>query len=1046
VSGPSAPQLRRSGAIRAVIALLCAAAVTLLSVVAAQGQLTVRTDVIGYPILANFNPFNYYWAYYLAVGLFPIASLLIFLGLTHIGPRLGLATPAPRGPVRPTGAAPQDALDRSLPYSPAIAVARIGFVGAVLGLEVGIAANHLLPSLPIVMLGYALAIGLGSVAPRAGGVSPERRLAAANAAAAPLTVAGLMLVSAHTQVLIAANGSTRHYSWFPLWLGLPLCTAALGWVVVSLRRAGPTGVDAIERRAVLLIAAPVALFLLLAHLPGDPGQINLFEQGQSLAEARLIGNGWLPWRDVVVTHGLLGDVGPVALGSAVFGNSYWGVVAAGSLLVHPISVVSTYFLLAYLVGRNWTLMIAAALIFLSPWLGATDPRFLLWPVVLLLLAAVLKNPSRLRASALAFTVLAQAIVTPETAPVVLAVTGVLVAYEWYWRSRGVPLVQAFRRTISYLVALAVFVAAFAIYMASRGGLGDVVYVTVNLVTGHNLVGALPPFSAGLTQAQFDFLAFAPPAAVLVSFAYAVSRIRLRRPFLTADWPMAVIALFVLVYYTKFLDRMDSGHVRQPFMLTTPLLIYIIYRAVTALEGSTVSRAVVRGLAPLRARPIGLVVLVLTVAFVWGALRSVVDGAPASYRSAVAQPAEFARVGFSVQVDSAAVADLSQIVNAYLGRSGRLQDLTDEPALFHYFIDRDPSTRWYVPNGIVGTTELQRNLISELRRAPPKLIVLDDTDQAMAGLANMDGAPVTVRLYLVSRWILDHYKPLLVSHGRTIYARPGVPPVSSLHLHLRQPPQTTGVPFSGELCDWGYSPTFLQGPADPPTGAQAVIARLASARGASLTVTGWAADLRTRKPARAVIAVIDGTIVGRSAPYLARPDVVRVVHQPGFLKTGFKLSIPAADADLHRMQLLAVAADGTVAALQVPGVIHRDRHVRVAGHMLRLQPAALTGHVDSTSPAAASLAIELPAGSTWANYRWLEVDAPNAGFGQAAFLISDQSDFSAAGRMIRFETLGRSPRRYIIPVSSCPQWHGYGSGSLFVTSSAGQQIAAVRLIR
>ena len=84
-----------------------------------------------------------------------------------------------------------------------------------------------------------------------------------------------------------------------------------------------------------------------------------------------------------------------------------------------------------------------------------------------------------------------------------------------------------------------------IYMASRGALGDVVYVTVNLVAGHTLDGAVPPSgaSAGVSQAKFDFIALAPVAALLVSFAYAAVRLRLRRPFLLADWPMAAAALF-----------------------------------------------------------------------------------------------------------------------------------------------------------------------------------------------------------------------------------------------------------------------------------------------------------------------------------------------------------------------------------------------------------------------------------------------------------------------------------------------------------------------
>jgi hypothetical protein len=69
----------------------------------------------------------------------------------------------------------------------------------------------------------------------------------------------------------------------------------------------------IERRAVLLVAAQVALFVFVANVPGDLGRIGLYEQRQVVAETRLVLNGWLPWRDVVVVHGLLGDAVPSAV-------------------------------------------------------------------------------------------------------------------------------------------------------------------------------------------------------------------------------------------------------------------------------------------------------------------------------------------------------------------------------------------------------------------------------------------------------------------------------------------------------------------------------------------------------------------------------------------------------------------------------------------------------------------------------------------------------------------------------------------------------------
>ena len=157
----------------------------------------------------------------------------------------------------------------------------------------------------------------------------------------------------------------------------------------------------------------------------------------------LVGHGWLPWRDVVLAHGLLGDVAPTAVGWGLFGNSYWGAFAGASLIFYPVAAVAMYSLLAYLVGKSWPVLVIAALIFVGPWLGAEDPRYILWPLILLAFLALVKRPTRLCAVALGFLIVAQAIVTPEmaaSAPIVLVV---LAAHDWYWWPPETPWSRAF---------------------------------------------------------------------------------------------------------------------------------------------------------------------------------------------------------------------------------------------------------------------------------------------------------------------------------------------------------------------------------------------------------------------------------------------------------------------------------------------------------------------------------------------------------------------------------------------------------------------------
>jgi hypothetical protein len=1052
IDRPGSSALRRSAAIRVAVAVFLAAGLSAAAIVALWTPHPSKSDVIGYPIFADFNPSNYAHAYYLAVGLFPIAALLIFLGLTWIGPRVRLAVPPSRGRLRPL-VTPAEA-ERSPDLEPISQVnrrfaagARVALVGAVLGLEVGVASNHLWVSVVLVTVGYLLLVALGSsvigrfTAPQ---WNWAVRLATANALGSPLTVAGLSLVSAHTTVTVVSNHSVQHYPWFPVWLGVPFAAGLFAWILISLRRGGPASAAAIERRSVLLIAAPVALFVLVADLPGDLGRLGLYEQGQVVTETRLLLHGWLPWRDVVAVHGLLRDVVPTAVGWGVFGNSYWGSIAGVTVIFDPLVIVTTYFLFVYLVGRSWPMLLIGASIFLGTWFGVTDARYVLWPLVLLLLAALLKRFTRVRAIALGVLTVVQTIVSTDLLATVPVVFIVLAAYDWYWRPRGAPLARAFRRTVWFAISVVIAGGAFAIYMASRGALGDVISVTRDSLAAKFNQG-IPPSPDGVAQAEFDFIALAPVAVLLVSFAYGVVRLRLRRPFLLADWLMAAVVVYLLFYYAKFLTFMDLPHAGEPFTIAMPLMIYIVYRAFTVGERWIRSRVPERRAGWLTAHPMGVALLICFLVLFWGPLHTWVETAPAKYRPIAPEPS-IARVGYAAQYDAPAVEDLGRIVNAYLGPHDRLLDITNEPALFFYWLNRDPSSRWVAPISILSTAGLQRSLIDELRRAPPKLVVFDDTDNKMYGLAGLSGVSANVFLYLDSRWILDHYRPLLVSHGRTIYGLPDLPPVSSLHLHLHQRPATTGVPFLGAPCNWGDSPTFLSGPGEPSSSVQSVPVRTAVARPAQVTFIGWAGDLRVREPAREVIATFNGRIVGRTRPDSDRPDVPATGLPAGFLRSGFQLSIPASANAPAALRIFAIGRNGSVAQLGTNTRGH-DKVARIDGRTVTLQPAALIGHIDAKAATAPLIEIEPPVGSTWADYRWLEVDAPSfGGFLPGGFSLSDQRDATNLEHTITFNTLGSSPRRYIVPVSSCQQWWGYGSSPLFVASTPPQEMGGVRLIR
>lgn len=1050
------PQLRRSAAIRVGASVLIAGAATTLAIVLFWGPLSVKTDVIGYPIFADFNPYNYFRAFYFAIGVFPVLSVLLFLGLTRIGPRVGLPVPPPRGSLRLNARAPssQPLFDGdppliSVPPSKglAVVVARIAFVGAVLGLEAGIAADHVWRGVMLGTLTYGLATVAGAwVLGRAGpGDRPLiARLSPINTVGTVLTVVGLFVVSANTEVHVLADGSTDRYPWFPLWLALPVAAALGACITAGLRRHDAMRV---ERWALLLVVAPVSLFVLLATLPGALPGFDSFERGQLLVGARLVEDGFLPWRDVVLAHGVLQDAVSSSIGFAVFGNTAWSNTAVYGIYLGPLYLVASFFLFSYLFGRNWIFLLLSSLVLLYPELASADFRIILWPAILLLLARVLEHPTRLTSIALAFLVVGQAIITPEAAPAIVAITAVLFLYELYGRERGTPLISAFPRLLWFAGAGIAFAAVFAVYMAIRGGLDDFIYISATLPRGHVLVGALPPGPNPntISQALFDFLALTPPAVLLIAFAYAAARLRLRRGFSTQDWVMAAVAIFLALYYAKFLSRMDN-HAYQPYGVALPLLLFIIYRVVGAAERTIRDRWPRNAVLGLTAHPVSLVLVVVFAALTWGTLRDRVADAPARYDTGAANAPEVGRLGYAQSFDAVAYRDLKRVVDAYLGPTDTLFDFTGSPGLFFYLMDRDPSTRFPLAMGVADNTELQEDILDQLREVRPKLVVFDTTDFAYLPLANFDGTPSMVRLYLVSRWILDHYRPLISTHGYTFYARRDAPAASPTRPKLAVRPTLRNLEFLTQQCTWGFSPNFLSGAAVPAPGAQSVNARAGTVSNPQATIAGWAGDPEANAPAREVLATVDGRIVGRAVPQIDRPDLITGGWPSGFARAGFHVQIPAALQGSDKVHVYGVADDGSVAELPLgTSASPRRGTVRLNRRLVRLDPEAVNGYVDLTL-GPPSLQIELPRDSRWTDYRWLEIDPGKGGFRKGNFALFDDPGRPSVGREITFQTLDGSPDRYVIPVGSCAQWHGYRSRRLFLAADPSQEISAVRLIR
>ncbi len=815
------PRLRPTPGVRAAL-LVASAAVSaaLAGLVWSQlpGRLNVHTDIVGYPIAGDFNIERYFWAYGLVAGLFPFLTLALYV--------IARRTIA-RGPAKPLGVialldkrAPAASGDR---VSLAVSAGSIILVGIVLGFEIAIGGGWQDFGgivLAVTATAYGLSVAIGAAAATAGplrGRELDTVLAGVNALLATLTVLGLAWVSSGTKVTVSSDGTVHHYPWFPWWLGGLLTAALLALVARALRGSVPA--KRVERRLLLLIVVPMLLFLFLAVLPGGAGDMDSFHEGEQLGAAHLTAAGRFPWRDLLFIHGPLGDVLQPLLSMHVFGDTRWGNLAGEAVLAKPAAVVALFLLCAYLFRDNWLFLVGTQVAILTGWVftfQVQSTRLLFVPVVLLLLAALLRRPTWPRGIAFATLLLTQAVLTPEGSYMVPAFLATVVLYELVHR-------QGFARTIRCAVTTAILGAGWIVFLASQHALDDFVFYYRTFAPGHELTGGLTvALGEGQTPTAFGghlyyvFAAGAPVVLVLLAIWYFAARAPDARAIPVDDWVMGSTAVFVGFFYVKFISRTD--HVYQPFEAALPVLFYAIYRVVSAAEAWLASRR------PSKPLPRHTVTLPLLVVLLLGAptsLLALTRGVPSHLAAFAPSDPPVARVGYVLNreplfrsvtpapaksVGPNLVHDLRAVMRAYVLPGERIFDFSNNPGLFWYVLRLDPATRYYHVSMAIRQ-ETQHDLIRELRKEQPTIVVFGSD---WLGLPAWDGIANEVRHYDVSRYLLDHYRPLLHSHGFLVFARNdvSVPPVSNLTSKLDEPAQTTNLYFRTFPCDWGYSPDFL----------------------------------------------------------------------------------------------------------------------------------------------------------------------------------------------------------------------------------------------
>jgi hypothetical protein len=983
--------------------------------------LRAETDVVGYPTVNDFDVHHYTQLFLLGAAVFPVVLTATYVVFDRFLPRL-VGRIGDRRLVEVTGVA-----------------GRLALPGAVAGLTVALAAGAsggtVWPLVGAGIVGYGVAaVGAAALV----GLRPPRRtiarrLALVNAAAAPLSLLALAVASSATEVTVVESGRVQQYPFVsPALVAAATLVAAAAVLTIVRRHAQETleNVRRLEFATVATFAGSVLVYLITARLPGELGPLDAFHEGETLATAAALRRGAFPWRDVLFIHGPLMDGLWPRLGLAIFGDTRWAEHAGRDMVTMPLCMVLVWLLLVGVLRRNWVVLagfvviVAAGSEFFSGLLTTNfGGRFLLLPVIVLMLAQTLRAARTLACAAwgaaLGGLMLAAFALTPEMGFAVVAVGVVLVGAEWAGgRGSGVAVPARFPRTLGCLAGGLGVAVAFVAWLALNGALDDFLFYFRTFAPDHALTGGVPAGEVEDDLFGYLFAAALPWVLALITAAYVAWRLARRASIRAEEWALTSLAVLGILYYPKFLSRADL-HVLAGVAIGLPLLVYVVARLLEPGDREVAAAAPQRS-------PRHLVSSIVVLSVLIVALPAAVDrveAVPVSFAPAVASEPTIERLGYASTnaLAPGVLVDLQVALDA-VGPGSRLFDFTNQPAIVHYLLGLAPPTR-YPHVSMAIRRPNQADLIEQLAADPPELALYWTGSY---GSPAWDGILNPVRHYDVSQWLLERYEPWISVNDEVLYLRNDLdPPDPATYAGRLSAPAITDDPMATfPECRWGTAPMFLSDDDRAGTGREPLVA---AAIVEVATLTG-----RVPEPAgtEAVLAVSpSGRVVGEADASTPRPGPTEVPDD-----ARFDLVVPLAEGEVvGDVRVLAVDAagravpvgDGPTLAPGTPVPFSSGRTATVAD-------APAVGAVDSvvSGPARGEqvVRLDLPPGAT-ERADWVEL-AEAGKPRRDEYRLSDVYG-GPINRSIMFRTTGRPVDRYLVQAASCPQWHEFTGGTLYL---------------
>jgi len=667
---------------------------------------------------------------------------------------------------------------------------------------------------------------------------------------------------------IEASGLLTHLIWFPKEI-LILAELAIVCFIFRLWQQN-VSLNFAKHQVISYVLIPALIFLLTAGIQGTLNLGDDFHSGEKLAPLSLGLKGALPWRDFLFVHGIWEDFLKLFLGAKLWEPSLRAGWEAHGLLFSPLYWISLYLLYLKVFKDSY---LKALLGLVISYALVPDPfRFPLYPFVLIFLHQAFVSTRKIWFSLFCLSAVVQIFISPEFGLMALGLGCAIIANDIFqYRSE----VKKFQRTlvcaITSLVAVTLTLLAFHYYDLLDGFLITIVHFSRK----HLDAGGIPIQDIGHIVWVVAF-----PIFFIACVAYMMlSRIRLQQSFTPLHYLLFGLANCVAIYFIKYIGRAD-GHIFHTIAVAVPGIAILIVHFIGIGISQTPRKF------PLFFRRIVYVFILLAL------MRFGIPGfAPTNWIAGV--QSNLVNLKSRFNVPSAAVggdvwfpgfavsaATLSKAKKLQEFFANRLQpddtvfDFSDSPTLFYSVLQLKPASR-FVHVSMAIRIESQKLLIDDLKRNQPKYIIY----QSAGGLNGWDGIPNEVRHYLVAAYINNHYVFDQKLEGALIFVKADI----ALHDSSgNSPNKSLAIPPELAECRLGYVPNFFI-PKEQVNFIPVPLSKPLSNK-RTIEIKGWVAAPTTDfLPEIQVLQ--SGVILKKFKPDSVRPDVDKAYGR-SFGLTGF----------------------------------------------------------------------------------------------------------------------------------------------------------------